>query len=484
MEKTGNGIAAGLVEIEEGATRVIVPAVESTGGPQTTRMEVFYNPVMAFNRHVSVVLFNLFHEGIRRALDGLAGSGIRACRLSVETPYEGEMVMNDLNPRAAALMEKNIALARERTAATLITEQRHLNALMYEQHFDYIDVDPFGSPIYYLDAAFASIRRDGIVAVTATDTGALAGKFPRPLFRRYGMVGGRIPCMHEIGVRSLMGVCARYAAVHEKSIHPILSHANNHYYRCYMKIEKGARKADAMLDNMGYVVFSEQEYSWDICPVQEFVGEVTKGEANTEKGIYGKGSKDEMNTERGIYGKGNKDEINTEGGIYEKGNKNEINTERGIYEKGNTERGMKEIRGKSNGKKDRTVIGPLWTGALHSPDTMSKLSGSFEEILDRANTGELPGNNTHSFPVRNLEKHFRLWSAECDLPPLFYHVDVLARKWKASSPNMNDLMEALRRRGFSAARTHFEDKGIKTDADVIEMKEAYREIGALRRGKS
>jgi len=85
----------------------------------------------------------------------------------------------------------------------------------------------------------------------------------------------------------------------------------------------------------------------------------------------------------------------------------------------------------------------------------------------------------HNFPERKLQKHFEQWAGECDLPPLFYHVDVLARKWKASSPHMGKLMEVLRKKGFSAARTHFEEKGIKTDAPVDEVRDAFRETGAL-----
>jgi len=421
---TGVPDPSALTEIIEGATRIIVPVVKSTGGPQSADMEVFYNPVMSFNRHVSVVIFDLLHrrQDVRRALDGLAGSGIRGCRFAVETSYEGEIILNDLNPRAAALMDGNMKLNRERTGAALVHERRDLNALMSERHFDYIDIDPFGSPACFLGTAFGSIRKGGVVAVTATDTGALAGKFKKPLLRRYGMVGGKTPCMHEIGVRSLIGACARKAAAHDKSIVPLLSHASDHYYRCYLRVDRGARKADAALANTGYVIFSGPEHDWEICSRQE---------------------------------------------IFD------------VFE----DRGHVQDRasGQLSGRPSRrgTVIGPLWTGGLHSRETVNGLGDSLRGIMERA-TGEGCLRSGHNFPVKRLEKHFGLWSGECDMPPLFFHVDELARKWKASSPNMNALMEALRERGFSAARTHFEDKGIKTDASVEAMREAFVETGALR----
>ena len=67
--------------------------------------------------------------------------------------------------------------------------------------FDYIDVDPFGSPNPFLDAAIKRIARDGILAVTATDTAPLCGTYTNACRRKYWAVPLRNELMHEIGIR-------------------------------------------------------------------------------------------------------------------------------------------------------------------------------------------------------------------------------------------------------------------------------------------
>ena len=42
--------------------------------------------------------------------------------------------------------------------------------LMVEAPFQWIDLDPFGSPVGFLDTAIQSISRSGVLEVTATDT--------------------------------------------------------------------------------------------------------------------------------------------------------------------------------------------------------------------------------------------------------------------------------------------------------------------------
>ena len=58
--------------------------------------------------------------------------------------------------------------------------------LMVEAPFQWIDLDPFGSPVSFLDSAVQSISRIGVLEVTATDTAALCGSAKTSAARRYG----------------------------------------------------------------------------------------------------------------------------------------------------------------------------------------------------------------------------------------------------------------------------------------------------------
>jgi tRNA (guanine26-N2/guanine27-N2)-dimethyltransferase len=60
--------------------------------------------------------------------------------------------------------------------------------------------------------------------------------------------------MHEAGLRILIGLIVRHAARYDKAARPILSHATDHYMRTYISLEKGARKAEASLDQMGHTL--------------------------------------------------------------------------------------------------------------------------------------------------------------------------------------------------------------------------------------
>ena len=84
--------------------------------------------------------------------------------------------------------------------------------LMTEAPFQWIDLDPFGSPVSFLDSAIQSISRVGVLEVTATDTAALCGSAKTSAARRYGSTGITDAYMHDDATRILLGVIARIAA--------------------------------------------------------------------------------------------------------------------------------------------------------------------------------------------------------------------------------------------------------------------------------
>ena len=50
---------------------------------------------------------------------------------------------------------------------------------MVQGSFQWIDVDPFGSPITFIDGALQALGRVGVLEVTATDTAALTDRLRR-----------------------------------------------------------------------------------------------------------------------------------------------------------------------------------------------------------------------------------------------------------------------------------------------------------------
>jgi tRNA (guanine26-N2/guanine27-N2)-dimethyltransferase len=117
--------------------------------------------------------------------------------------------------------------------------------------FDVVDVDPFGSPIPYADAAFANTRN--LVAVTATDTAPLCGAHFESGKRRYSAVPRNTEYHAEMGLRVLLSALARTAARYDVGITPILSHVSDHYVRTYLELHHRATDANRSMDDLGYV---------------------------------------------------------------------------------------------------------------------------------------------------------------------------------------------------------------------------------------
>jgi tRNA (guanine26-N2/guanine27-N2)-dimethyltransferase len=239
-------------EIREGSTRLLVPSDFCRKGPGRNTGGVFYNRQMEFGRDISVMLSEELLDGRSRALDGLAATGARGIRMANEGGSGAAFVLNDKNEEAFHLMEKNVALNGPCSGMTVMC--RDLRALLAEEGFSYIDIDPFGTPVDFIDAAVQSCRNGGTLAVTATDTAPLCGTYPRTSSRRYGARSQRSKFSHETGLRILIGYVAREAAKHDRGCEPTLCYSADHYFRCHVRISKGARKADDSLSRLGYAL--------------------------------------------------------------------------------------------------------------------------------------------------------------------------------------------------------------------------------------
>lgn len=253
----------GLSVVREGTTELLVPESFNKKGPGSRTGEVFYNKQMEFGRDVSVAFGRVvFREG-SKILDGLAASGARGLRLANECGVKADFVLNDRNIMAAVLMKQNAEL---NSLGHVRIECRDLRSLLADEQFDYVDIDPFGTPIDFLDLALQSVRNNGIVALTATDTAPLYGTYPKTCVRRYGALSQRSPFAHETGLRILLGCMVRVAASHDRAVHPLLCYHADHYFRCYARIQDGASRADAAIKQMGFARFDPKSLKREILP--------------------------------------------------------------------------------------------------------------------------------------------------------------------------------------------------------------------------
>jgi len=213
-------------------------------------MDVFYNPLMELNRTLSILLLNSVKNKDMQIALPLSGSGIRGIRFLKELK-KGKIKsisLNDYDKKAISSIKKNLKL--NNVKGIISNEDANL-FLLKSKGFDYIDVDPFGTPNPYLDASIKRISRKGILAITATDTSALSGTFPNACKRKYWAIPLRNEIMHEIGIRILIRKCQLIASQFDKALTPILSYSKGHYMRIFLKCEKGKSKVDLILKKHG-----------------------------------------------------------------------------------------------------------------------------------------------------------------------------------------------------------------------------------------
>ncbi|OYR50016.1 tRNA (guanine(26)-N(2))-dimethyltransferase [Halorubrum sp. Eb13] len=234
------------MDIEEGGLTVSVPEARD-GASEGTGGGVFFNPTQELNRDVTVAVLRAYREREPRAasyLDAMAASGIRGVRAAAEG-YD--VTCADVDPDAVDLAAENLA-ANDLDGEAV---HRDVNALLYENVFDVVDLDPYGTPIPFADAALANARN--LVCVTATDTAPLCGAHLNSGIRKYGAVPRNTDYHPEMGLRTLISALVRTAARYDKAACPIVSHVSRHYARTYLELESGARAADACIDDLGYV---------------------------------------------------------------------------------------------------------------------------------------------------------------------------------------------------------------------------------------
>jgi tRNA (guanine26-N2/guanine27-N2)-dimethyltransferase len=231
------------MEVHEGAVTIGVPETRH-GASEGSGDGVFFNPVQELNRDITVAVLRAVAGECESYLDAMTASGVRAVR-AAETGYAATGC--DVDPDAVELAEKNL----ERNGLAGEIYHRNANAHMHEHRYDVVDLDPFGTPIPFADAAFRSARR--YVCVTATDTAPLCGAHFESGVRSYGAVPRNTEFHPEMGLRVLLSALIRTAARYDVAATPVLSHVSSHYVRTYLRLDSGARKADDLLGALGYI---------------------------------------------------------------------------------------------------------------------------------------------------------------------------------------------------------------------------------------
>ena len=199
-----------------------------------------------------------------RILEALAASGIRSMRYALEIENVEEIVSNDFDRKAVDLINLNIKLNNvgDRVKSNCGDAISFMHDTSKTTKFNCIDLDPYGSPTPFLDAAMRSIKNNGLLLVTATDAAVLCGNGVDSCYTKYGAVSLRTPFCHELGIRILLQCINSHAIRYSKYIVPLISLSVDFYFRIFVLVFDGQQKAKESATKIGlaYVCSGCQSY--------------------------------------------------------------------------------------------------------------------------------------------------------------------------------------------------------------------------------
>uniref|UniRef100_I3IV65 tRNA (guanine(26)-N(2))-dimethyltransferase n=1 Tax=Oreochromis niloticus TaxID=8128 RepID=I3IV65_ORENI len=287
QEKTPSvGLLPGETVVKEGKAAILFPSAN----------EVFYNPVQEFNRDLTCAVITEFarellaQRGVKvvvpgeqervvvslseetneaeaqaeekngseepavkaavgekcehglRVLEGLAASGLRSVRFALEVPGLQSVTANDFSAKAAALIARN---AQYNGVSHLLQAScRDASMLMYDMRgkkdrYDVIDLDPYGSPTSFLDAAVQAVSEGGLLCITCTDMAVMAGNSGETCYSKYGSVSIKAKYCHEMALRVILHSLDQRAGVYQRYIQPLLSVSVDFYIRVFVRVFTG-----------------------------------------------------------------------------------------------------------------------------------------------------------------------------------------------------------------------------------------------------
>ncbi len=142
--------------IEEGSVKILLETLHEYRGPGR-KGTGFYNPTLEIDRDLTVAFCAYAaREGAHTFLDGLAATGIRGIRIAKEVGGDISVDINERTLESYELVKKNIVLNGVKARPL----NHDLRMLLQQKKYDYIDMDPYGSPAPFIPYLFRS-HRDG-----------------------------------------------------------------------------------------------------------------------------------------------------------------------------------------------------------------------------------------------------------------------------------------------------------------------------------
>ncbi|KAJ6657404.1 hypothetical protein lerEdw1_002571 [Lerista edwardsae] len=414
--------------------------------PQKTSS--YFNPKMKLNRQLIVCALAVLAEERKplECLDAFGATGIMGLQWAKHLGNSVKVTINDYNETSVMMIQENCHLNKIRVVMNSKEEEdcdeenlpaievtnMDANVIMHLRAFDFIHLDPFGSSVNYLDAAFRNVRNLGIVSVTSTDISSLYSKAQHVAQRHYGCNIVRTEYYKELAARMVVAAVARAAARCNKGIEVLFAVALEHFVLVEVRVLRGPSSADDTVKKIRYLIHCQ----W------------------CEERIFKK-----------------------------EGNMIEENPYRQL---------PCDCHSSMTGK-TAIELGPLWSGSLFNPGFLRRMLDEavqydFEDIQtllktiiceaecttreqflsQRPNIQNKQGKRKNSEMSQDGTKRQKIES-NTEHPAFYYNIHRHSIKGM-NMPKLNKFLHHLSEAGYRVSRTHFDPMGVRTNAPLMQFK--------------
>ncbi|NHI94043.1 MAG: tRNA (guanine(10)-N(2))-dimethyltransferase [Candidatus Lokiarchaeota archaeon] len=226
-----------------------------------SKFPVFYNPMMIINRDITLLIIKSYQEEFLdkkiKFGEPLCGIGIRGLRIIKEIG-DINVYLNDINEISINLLKENMKFNNVNEDELKISindaNQFMSNYSKPKERFDILDIDPFGSPVKFVDSALQALKgENGLLCVTATDMPPLVGIYKKACFRKYGIYPIKTEYSHELALRILITFLIREAAKYDINLKILFSYYHQHHIRVFVKSSMGKLKVNESFKYFGYL---------------------------------------------------------------------------------------------------------------------------------------------------------------------------------------------------------------------------------------
>ncbi|CAL8349769.1 unnamed protein product [Gadus morhua 'NCC'] len=437
------------------------------------KSDTYFNRKMKSNRQLVFCALAVLAEERNpvECLDAFGATGIMGLQWAKHLRATVRVTISDISETCVKMIRENCQLNSIRVGgaspgaagpeelaagegdaiATVEVAKMDANVMMHLRSFDYIHLDPFGTTVNYLDAAFRNVRNMGIVSVTSTDTGSLYSKSPNVTLRHYGCHIVRTEYYRELAARMVVATVARAAARCNKGMEVLLAVALEHFVLVVVRVLRGPTQADEAAKRLRQLIHCQ----W--CEERVFLKRGSLVDDTSQLPCHCHGSMPgKTAVELGPL---------WSGPLFNTGF-----LRRMLFAA--VQHSMEDIQALVKTlicESDCTTLKSF----AHGPSALANQveCGVVIKTLERAEdsgAGDQPGKRKTGEESGSIVKKLKS-EASLEHPAFYYSIHRHSIKG-LNMPKLNKFLQYLTEAGFRVSRTHFDPTGVRTDATLEQFK--------------